>query len=121
MGQNGGQFNMLQLVGLISGYPTMNISQMIALAGISLNATQCLTQLVPVSLPGITANLPGQLQTGINIAQILAMTNVSNPGQLIAMIPQYAQIIGANNQGANAQALMTLVLMGVAQQYAVIP
>jgi hypothetical protein len=74
-----------------------------------------------VSLPGITANLPGQLQTGINIAQILAMTNVSNPGQLIAMIPQYAQIIGANNQGANAQALMTLVLMGVAQQYAVIP
>jgi hypothetical protein len=74
-----------------------------------------------VSLPGITANLPGQLQTGINIAQILAMTNVSNPGQLIAMIPQYAQIIGANNQGTNAQALMTLVLMGVAQQYAVMP
>ena len=121
MGQNGGQFNMLQLVGLISGYPTMNISQMIALAGISLNATQCLTQVVPVNLPGITASLPGQLQTGINIAQILAMNNVSNPGQLIAMIPQYAQVIGATSQGANAQALMTLVLMGVAQQYAAMP
>jgi hypothetical protein len=121
MGQNGGQFSMLQLVGLIAGYPTMNISQMIALAGISLNATQCLTQLVPVNLPGITATLPGALQTGINVAQILAMSNVNNPGQLIAMIPQYAQIIGANSQGANAQALMSLVLMGVAQQYAVIP
>lgn len=121
MGQNGGQFNMLQLVGLISGYPTMNISQMIALAGISLNATQCLTQLVPISLPGITANLPGQLQTGINVAQILAMNNVTNPGQLIGMIPQYAQVIGATSQGANAQALMSLVLMAVAQQYAVIP
>jgi len=32
------------------------------------------------------------------------MGNVSNPGQLIAMIPQYAQISGANNQGANALA-----------------
>lgn len=121
MGQNGGQFSMLQLVGLIAGYPSMNISQMIALAGISLNATQCVTQLVPVNLPGITATLPGAVQTGINIAQILAMSNVNNPGQLIAMIPQYAQIIGANSQGANAQALMTLVLMGVAQQYAVMP
>jgi hypothetical protein len=120
MGQNGGQFSMLQLVGLISGFPTMNISQIISLAGISLNATQCLTQLVPINIPGVTANLPGQLQTGVNIAQIMAMTNVNNPGQLIAMIPQYAQVIGATSQGANAQALMSLVLMAVAQQYSTI-
>jgi hypothetical protein len=121
MGQNAGQFNMLHLVGLVSGYPTMNISQMISLAGISLSATQCLTQLVPVNLPGITASLPGQLQTGVNVAQILAMNNVNNPGQLIAMIPQYAQVINATSQGSNAQALMTLVLMGVAQQYMTLP
>ena len=121
MGQNGGQFSMLQLVGLISGYPTMNITQLISLAGISLSATQCLTQLIPVSIPGITASLPGQLQSGINVAQILALTNISNPGQLIALIPQYAQIIGLSTQGANAQAMMTLVLMAVAQQYSTIP
>lgn len=121
MGQNGGQFSMLQLVGLISGYPTMNIAQIISLAGISLSATQCLTQLVPVSIPGITANLPGQLPSGINIAQILALTNINNPGQLISLIPQYAQVIGLSSQGPNAQALMTLVLMAVAQQYSTIP
>ena len=121
MGQNAGQFSMLQLIGLISGYPTMNIAQLISLAGISLSATQCITQLVPVNIPGITNAMPGQLQNGMNIAQILAMGSVSNPGQLIAMIPQYAQVIGVSAQGANAQALMSLVLMAVAQQYAAIP
>ena len=121
VGQNSGQFTMLQLMGLISGYPTMNIAQLISLAGVSMNATQCLSQLIPVSIPGITGTLPGQLPTGINVAQILAMQNVTNPGQLIAMIPQYAQVIGVSAQGPQAQAMMSLVLMAVAQQYQSIP
>ena len=120
-GQTTGQFSMLQLMGLISGYPTMNIAQLVSLAGVSMNATQCLSQLIPVSIPGITGTMPGQLATGINVAQILAMQNLTNPGQLIAMIPQYAQVVGATAQGPQAQALMSLVLMAVAQQYQSIP
>lgn len=118
MTQNGGQFDMTQLMGLISGFSPPNITQIISLAGIGPNPTQCISQLIPVNIPGITASLPGQPQNGINVAAIFGMNSITNPGQLIAMIPQYAQVIGATNQGASAQVLMSLVLMATSQQYA---
>ena len=117
LGQNGGQFNMIQLMGLVGGLPTMNITQLISMAGIAVSASNCLSQLVPVNIPGITNVLQGQMPTGINVAQIMGIANITNPGQLIALLPQFSQVIGANVQGANAQTLMSLVMMGMGQQY----
>ena len=82
-----------------------------------MNASQCMGQIAPISIPGITAVMPGQLPTSINVAQIMGMQGITNPSQLIALLPQYAQVIAANGQSINTQALMSLVMIAVAQQY----
>ena len=115
MSQNSGVISTANLIGLLAGVP--NVGQILTLAGIGLNTSQCLSKITPISIPGITAIMPGQLSSGINVAQILGMQSVSNPSQLIALLPQYAQVIGANAQGANAQSLMSIVMIAVAQQY----
>jgi hypothetical protein len=115
MAQNNGTMNMLNLIGLVSGVP--NVNQILTIAGIVINASQCLGQITPISIPGITATMPGQLSTSVNVAQILGMQTITNPSQLIALLPQYAQVIAANGQSVNTQALMSLVMMAVAQQY----
>ncbi len=115
MAQNSGIMSMVNLVMLASGMP--NVNQIMMAANIALSASSCLSQVTPVSVPGITAQMPGQLSTGINVAQILGMQSVANPSLLIAMIPQYAQVLGTVNQNPNTQAMMSLVLMAVAQQY----
>ncbi len=117
MAQNGMQLNMTNILTLVIAIQTMNVPQLVAMAGIAVNTNQCLNQLIPVNISGITTTLPGQLPTTINVAQIMGMTNISNPGQLISLLPQYAQVISANSQGANAQILMSIVMMAMAQQY----
>ena len=82
---------------------TMNVPQLIAMAGIAVNSNQRLNQLVPVNIAGRTNTLQGQVQTALNVAQIMGMANITKPDQLIALLPQYAQVIGANAQGANVQ------------------
>lgn len=121
MNQNGGAFNMLNLIALFAGGPAMNITQIISLAGIASSAGKCLSTLAPISIPGITNALQGQLPTGIDLAQLLGIANITNPGQLIALIPQFSQVIGSNVQGANAQTLMSLVMMAIGQQYKNLP
>lgn len=117
MAQNGMQLNMANILSLVIAFQTMNVPQLVAMAGVALNSNQCLSQLVPVNITGITNTLQGQLPTALNVAQIMGMTNITNPGQLIALLPQYSQLIGANAQGANAQILMSIVMMAMAQQY----
>jgi hypothetical protein len=115
MGKYSGVMSMANLLMMASGVP--NISQILMLAKISIGVGSCLNQIVPISIPGITAQMPGQLSTGINVSQILGMQGITNPSALIAMIPQYSQALGTLNQNPNTQALLSLVLMGVAQQY----
>jgi hypothetical protein len=121
MAQNGMQLNMTNILTLVIAIQTMNVPQLVGMAGIALNTNQCLSQLIPVNISGITTTLPGQLPTAINVAQIMGMTNISNPGQLISLLPQYAQVISANSQGANTQILMSIVMMAMAQQYNGLP
>lgn len=117
MGQNGGAMNMVQLALMVSGYSPASISMYLQLAGLVLNSGILTGHPVPVSIPGVTGSLPGQIPSTINVSQILGMANITNPSQLISMLPQYAQIIGATQQGPNAQALLSLVMMAVGQQY----
>jgi len=113
--QNNGALSMTSLISLVSGVP--NVNQILTIAGIVMNASQCMGQIAPISIPGITAVMPGQLPTSINVAQIMGMQGITNPSQLIALLPQYAQVIAANGQSINTQALMSLVMIAVAQQY----
>lgn len=115
MAQNNGALNMASLIGLVSGVP--NVNQILTIAGIVINASQCMGQIAPISILGITATMPGQLPTSLNVPQILGMQGITNPSQLIALLPQYAQVIAANGQSVNTQALMSLVMIAIAQQY----
>ena len=117
MAQNGMQLNMANILSLVIAVQTMNVPQLIAMTGIAISNNQCLSQMIPVNINGITSTLTGQLPTTLNVAQIMGVANITNPGQLIALLPQYAQVIGANSQGANSQILMSIVMMAVAQQY----
>jgi len=117
MGKNAGVMDMVQFGLMVSGYSPASISMYLQLAGLVLNSGILTGQPVPVNIPGVTGSLPGQIPSTINVSQILGMNNITNPSQLISMLPQYAQIIGATQQGPNAQALLSLVMMAVGQQY----
>jgi hypothetical protein len=121
MAQNRGQLNMANVLNLASSLQSMNITQLLTLAGISLGGNQCPKQLTPVNIPGITSTSPNQSPGSLDLAKLLGLGQINNPGSLIALLPQYAQLIGTSSQGGNSQILMSIVMMAFTQQYNGLP
>ncbi len=117
MGQNSGQFNMGQIVSTITNFKPINIDQFLSVGGLLGAIGIGQKSPTPINITGITSAVAGQVPTAINLAQILGLASIGNPGALIALLPQYSQIIGSNAQGANAQALLSIIMMGIGQQY----
>lgn len=94
--------SVLGILGLATGNP----------AGIATNA------LAPIVIDGLSSSTssPSSAQP-CDVAGLLGMSNVSNQGSLIALIPQYAQAINANASGTQAQALTDAVKIAVGQTY----
>lgn len=117
MGQNNGQFNMGQIVGMVTNFKPINIDQFLSVGGLLGAVGVGQSTATPISIPGITNPVAGQLPTSIDLAQLLGLASIGNPGMLIALIPQFSQVIGSNAQGVNAQSLLSIVMMGIGQQY----
>jgi Matrixin len=117
MGQNNGQFNMGQIVSMVTSFTPININQFLSLGGILGAIGTGQNGPTPINITGLTSAVSGQVPTAINLAQLLGLASIGNPGTLIALLPQYSQIIGSNAQGANAQALLSIIMMGIGQQY----
>ena len=106
-------------MGSITNFKPINIDQFLSIGGL-LGAIQGHSTATPISIPGITTTVPGQLSTGIDLAQLLGLASIGNPGTLIALLPQFSQVIAGNAQGANGQSLLSIVMMAIGQQYVAI-
>lgn len=117
--QNGGQFDMSQLTNLISNPQFSQLGTILAMVGMSgLNPSAGIGGILPMILPMITnGGATPANSVPVDLAALLNLSSIQNPGQLIALIPQYSQLINANYSGGQSQALMDLVKLAISAQY----
>ncbi|MCX6125596.1 MAG: hypothetical protein NTV34_12755 [Proteobacteria bacterium] len=126
--QNGGTFDIQKMVALISSPQFSQLSQILSIVGlVGGSPTAAIAQLAPMLIQTIAGGTVGGTVGGgtavtpgaapLNFSALLGLGSITNPGQLIALIPQYSQIIGANFSGPQAQSMMDLVKLAIAAQY----
>lgn len=127
--QNGGQINISQLSSLISGTggQAPQLSTLLSMIGMSgANPAAGISSLLPMILPKLGAAAPATSTNAasalpLDFAALMGMSTMTNPAQLIALIPQYSQLIQCNASGGQSAALMDVVKLAITQQYKTIP
>ncbi len=119
--QNGGTFNMGNILGSLTGQNATGFgSSIFSILGLATgNPMSIASTLLPIILPKVSSSSQTKTQA-MDLTALFGMTNVSNQGALISQIPQYAQMIRVNATGTKAQTLTDALKLAVSQKYVTI-
>ena len=117
---NGGQFDIQKLLGMLTNPKSLDLPAIIASLGLGAG-TGGASSMIQMIIAGVTGAAQGGSIQNLDLTKLLGISGITNPGQLIALIPKYGQIINGNVPGANGQALMDFVKMAIAQAMAKVP